>query len=83
MEGGGTPPGDLVGCLRLHVAVLLSVFGPGGPLRVWQVGGRPAAVNYRVVYRCFVYWRIGPLSLDDLYVRESAGAGVGVHHKDW
>jgi hypothetical protein len=35
--------------------------------------GRPAAVNYRVVYRWFVCWRMCPLPLSATYAQESAG----------
>jgi len=45
--------------------------------------GRPATVNYRVVYRWFVCWRICPLPLSATYARESDGNRESAHHKKW
>jgi hypothetical protein len=39
--------------------------------------GRPAAVNYRVVYRWFVFWRMCPLPLSATYAGEFAGEPGG------
>lgn len=55
----------------MHVSVLLSGSGPGGPLRVWHRRGRPAVVNCRFVYRWSVSWWIAPLPLSATYMGKS------------
>ena len=55
----------------------------GRPVLDLARSGRPAAVNYRVVYRWFVCWRISPFLSRQPTPESLPGNGEGAHHKKW